>query len=136
MKIFWITLGLVAGVSGFAYAQRSKNFPKTTVIMIVDSPIDSVFNYIVPVDLSHIFKRYKNLPGIINTSIKEGWTTPGLTRTIYFQDGSTSKESLLTVVPYTSFSYKNESFSSSLRHLAKLLKVAGYLLLSPTGKQK
>jgi hypothetical protein len=43
-------------------------------------------------------------------------------RTIHFEDGSTSKESLLTVVPYSSFSYKIEDFTSQLRFLAKRIE--------------
>jgi len=96
-----------------------KKVPQTKVIMTISAPIDSAFNYIVPVDLSHIFKRYRRLPAVTNTSIKEDWTKPGLTRTVYFEDGSTSQESLLTVVPHTSFSYKIENFTSQLRFLAK-----------------
>ncbi len=136
MKAFWITLVLAIGFSGIAYAQRNKKCPQTTVIMTVDSPIDSVFNYIVPIDLSHIFKRFKNLPGITNTSIKEDWIKPGLSRTIYFDHGSTSKESLLTVIPYTSFSYKNENFTSSLRFLAKAIDGSWLFTSLPNGQTK
>ena len=96
-----------------------KKVPQTKVVMTISAPIDSAFDYIVPVDLSHIFKRYRRLPAITNTSIKEDWTKPGLTRTVYFEDGSTSRERLLTVVPPTSFSYKIENFTSQLRFLAK-----------------
>ena len=74
--------------------------------MTISAPIDSAFDYIVPVDLSHIFKRYRRLPAITNTSIKEDWTKPGLTRTVYFEDGPTAQESLLTVVPLLLFLIK------------------------------
>lgn len=122
MTIIWITLAFTIGFSGIAYAQSNKKVPETKVTMTINAPIASAFNYIVPVDLSHIFKRYKSIAGIANTSIKEGWTKPGLVRTVYFEDGSTSKESLLTVVPHTSFSYKIENFTSQLRFLAKRIE--------------
>lgn len=119
MTTISITLALTLGFAGIAHGQSKRNVPQTKVVMTIKAPIDTAFNYIVPVDLSHIFKKYKSIAGIKNTSIKEGWITPGLTRTIYFEDGSTSKETLLTVVPHSSFSYKIEEFTSQLRFLAK-----------------
>ena len=122
MTTILMTLGLSIGLIGIAFAQSNKKVPQTKIIMTINVPIETTFNYIVPVDLSHIFKRYKSISGITNTSIIEGWTKPGLVRTVYFEDGSTSKESLLTVVPYSSFSYKIEDFTSQLRFLAKRIE--------------
>jgi len=122
MTTIIMTLGLAIGIVGITFAQRNKNIPQTKITMTINVPVDIAYNYIVPVDLSHIFKRYKSIAGIINTTIKEGWTQPGLVRTIYFEDGSTSRESLLTVVPNSSFSYKNEEFTSQLRFLAKRIE--------------
>jgi hypothetical protein len=104
MTKFAITVGFVVA-STVALAQSIRKSPSIKVIMTIGTPIDSVFNYIVPVDLTRIFKRYKNLPAITSTSIKESWNKPGRMRTVYFEDGSTSKETLLTVVPHTSFSH-------------------------------
>ena len=50
---------------------------------------------------------------------------------VYFEDGSSAQESLLTVVPPTSFSYKIENFTSQLRFLAK--RVEGDWLLADLG---
>ena len=122
MTTFLMTLGLAISLSGVAFAQSSKKFPQTKIVMTINVPIDSAFNYIVPVDLSHIFKRHKNLPAIIKTNETEKWIKAGLTRTVYFEDGSTSKETLLTVVPHTSFSYQIEDFTSQLRFLAKRIE--------------
>lgn len=122
MTTFWITLILTIGFAGIAYAQGKRNVPQTKVVMTINAPTDSAFNYIVPVDLSHIFKKYGSIAGIKSTSIKEGWTRPGLVRTVYFEDGSTSKETLLTVVPHASFSYRIEDFTSQLRFLAKRIE--------------
>lgn len=117
-----MTIAMTIGITGITFAQRSKKFPQTKIIMTINAPIDSAFNYIVPVELSHIFKKHKNLPAIIKTDEKEKWFKPGLTRTVYFEDGSTSRETLLTVVPHTSFSYRIEDFTSQLRFLAKRIE--------------
>jgi hypothetical protein len=117
-----ITVSLLLALAGATFAQSKKTFPQTKVVMTVGAPIDSAFNYIVPVDLAHIFKRYRSLPAITHTSIKEGWIKPGLIRIVYFEDGSSAKESLLTVVPHSSFSYKIENFTSALRFLAKRIE--------------
>ena len=122
MTIVLITIGLTFGIVGITLAQSGKKFPQTKITMTIDAPTDSAFNYIVPVDLSHIFKKYKNLPAITKTDEAEKWIKAGLTRTVYFEDGSTSKETLLTVIPHTSFSYRIENFTSQLRFLAKRIE--------------
>ncbi|WP_228527928.1 SRPBCC family protein [Pararhodonellum marinum] len=93
--------------------------PLTKAEIVVNVAADSAFNYIVPIDLSTIFKKYKRFPAVIKTDETEKWITPGLTRTVYFDDGTTAKESLLTVVQGESFSYQIENFTSQLRFLAK-----------------
>jgi hypothetical protein len=122
MTTFLITLGLTIGIVGFSVVQNTEKVAQIKVIMTINAPIDSTFNYIVPIDLSHIFKRYKGLPAVVKTNETEKWFKGGLTRTVFFDDGSTSKESLLTVVPHTSFSYKIEGFTSQLRFLAKRIE--------------
>ncbi|MEN9401014.1 MAG: hypothetical protein RL632_2117 [Bacteroidota bacterium] len=102
--------------------KQQKKDPHVSVEMVIASPIDQAFNYIVPVELSHIFKRYKFLPAVVKTNETEQWIRPGLSRTVFFDDGSTSKETLLTVVPYTSFSYEIFDFTSQLRFLAKKIE--------------
>lgn len=119
MTTFLVTLGLTIGIVGFSYSQTNRKYPETKIIMTINVPINSAFNYIVPVKLSHIFKRYKNLPAIIKTNETEKWNKSGLTRTVFFEDGSTSSETLLTVVPHSSFTYKIDNFTSQLRFLAK-----------------
>lgn len=119
MTTLLMTIGLTTTIFGFSFTKNNENVPQTKVIMVIKVPIDSAFNYIVPVDLSHIFKRYKRFPAITKTNETEKWIKGGLTRTVFFEDGSTSRESLLTVVPHTSFSYKIENFTSQLRFLAR-----------------
>lgn len=97
-----------------------KNIPETTVVMTINAQIDKAFNYIAPINLMHILRGNAMIPAIVDTSVKQGWNKAGLSRTIYFKDGSTSQESLLTVEAPISFSYKNEHFTSKV--LAMLLK--------------
>lgn len=101
---------------------QNKNYPQVVVTTIFDSSIEESFEYIVPIELSHIFNRYRNLPGIDSTSNTEIWYTPGMQRTVYFEDGNTAQESLLTVYPHSSFSYKIDSFTSPIRRLAKRIE--------------
>ncbi len=96
--------------------------PQVTVTAIVHAPINEVFDYIVPISLPHIFKRYGSFPAIVATSIKGDWKTPGLERIVTFDGGATGHEHLLTVVPHQSFSYMINTFSNSLRFMAKQIE--------------
>jgi len=122
MTSIWISFALVFGFTSIAIAQKSKKTPQVQVSIVINVSIDSAFNYIVPVDLSRIFKRYKRLPAIVKTDEQEKWFRAGLTRTVYFEDGTTAQEKLLTVVPNSSFSYEIDSFTSRLRFLAKRIE--------------
>jgi ribosome-associated toxin RatA of RatAB toxin-antitoxin module len=109
--------------------------PEITVVVTIDSPIDQAFNYIAPVNLMHIFRGNAMIPAIVDTSVKQGWNKAGLQRTVYFADGSTSQESLLTVNAPKSFSYKNEHFTSKV--LSALLKrLEGEWLFTDLGDNK
>jgi hypothetical protein len=111
-----------------------KKYPQTKIEMTIQAPIDISFNHIVPVELAHIFKKHKNLPAIIKTDETEKWFKPGLSRTVYFEDSTTAKETLLTVVPHVSFSYQIEDFTSPLRFLAK--RIEGNWLFTDLGDKK
>lgn len=90
----------------------SSKYPQTTVVIVVDAAIEKAFNYIAPIYLPHIFPGAGIIPGITNTSVNEGWNKAGLSRTVYFADGSTCRETMLTYDESSSFSYKNENFTS------------------------
>jgi len=102
--------------------KRNRGVQKTeiTVVATIKSEIDQAFNYIAPINLMHIFRGNAMIPAIVDTSVKQGWNKAGLQRTVHFADGSTSNETLLKVDSPTSFSYKNERFSSNV--LSVLLK--------------
>lgn len=109
--------------------------PETIVVMTINSPIEIAFDYIAPINLMHILRGNAMIPAIIDTSVKQGWNKAGLQRTIYFADGSTSQESLLTVNAPTSFSYKNEHFTSKV--LSTLLKrLEGEWLFTDLGNKR
>ena len=128
---------VAAGLVGIYAATRSKEDPQTTVVMTVNAPIDKAFNYIAPINLMHIFRGTALISAIVDTSIKEGWDTPGLVRTIYFKDGSTSQETLLTVDAPNTFTYKNENFTSpALRFLLKRMNGAWNFIDVGSGQTK
>lgn len=113
-KILVGSIAACAGLIGIYASTRKTKYPEAKVMMIINAPTEAAFNYIPPINLMHIFPGTTLIPGIADTSIKEGWNKPGLTRTVYFKDGSTSQESLLTYEPSTYFSYKNENFTSPI----------------------
>ncbi|VXC05208.1 conserved hypothetical protein [Flavobacterium sp. 9AF] len=88
------------------------NSPEVTLVTTINSQIDRAFNYIAPINIMHIFRGNKIIPAVIDTSIKQGWNKAGLHRTVFFKDGSSAQESLLTVNAPVSFSYKSEQFTS------------------------
>jgi hypothetical protein len=130
MTVFWLAIGLTASVFGLTFAQNN-SVPQVKITMTINSLTDTTFSYIVPVKLSHIFKKYKRFPAITKTNETETWNKPGLTRTVYFEDGTTVKESLISVIPSKSFSYEIDNFTSPLRKLAK--KVEGEWIFTDLG---
>ena len=117
-----------------AQKEKSSLHPSILVEIEIDAPIAESFEYIVPVELPHIFKRYKNLPAIVRTSNTEVWDQAGMQRTVYFEDGNTAEEYLLEVHPHADFSYKIEGFTSALGKLCK--RIEGKWVFSKTAEGK
>lgn len=124
----------------FAYTTQAQNnkmskYPSLTVAVDIRSTLSlqQSFEYIVPMDLEHIFHPYKNIPGIDSTNNKEAWYKPGLHRTVYFDDGSTSEEYLLSVSPHSGFTYKVNTFTGPLRFLIKQINGSWTFEESPEG---
>lgn len=90
---------------------------KIVVHTTVAAPARKCFDYIVPVELGHIFRPYLFLPGVKHTDEAERWFTPGLSRTVYFTDNSKATEELLTVEASRSFTYKISKFTGINRFL-------------------
>jgi hypothetical protein len=83
----------------------------------------------------HILRGNAMIPAIIDTNVKQGWNKAGLQRTVYFADGSTPHERMLTVNAATSFSYRNEHFTSKV--LSALLKrLEGEWLFTDLGNSR
>ena len=121
----------LAAMTSFALA-RTTRVPQTTVSITVNSPIEKAFDYIVPIDLTRIFKRYKNYPAVTHTSVREDWKTAGMNRTVYFEDGTTSRETLTLVERPTSFAYRIYDFTSpNLKRGAK--RIEGSWLFTDLG---
>lgn len=123
------------GVVGIHAVTKRRKTLQTTVVMTVNAPIDKTFNYIAPINLMHIFRGSALIPAIVDTSVKEGWNKAGLVRTIYFKDGSTSQETLLTMDPPTSFTYKNEHFTSGVLK-SLLVRLEGEWLFTDLGNDQ
>ncbi len=112
-----------------------KKSPEVTIVNTVNSQIDIAFNYIAPINVMHIFRGNSIIPAVVDTSIKRGWNKAGLQRTVQFKDGSSAKETLLTVNTPTSFSYKSEQFTSKvLKTLVK--RFEGEWVFTDLGDQK
>ncbi|QCX01415.1 SRPBCC family protein [Aggregatimonas sangjinii] len=116
--------------------QAQKSYPKTTISVDIQSTLSlkETFEYIVPIDLEHIFKRYKNIPAVDSTSNKEAWYTPGMTRMVFFDDGTSSKETLLSVTPHSAFTYKVNGFTNSLKGLIKQINGSWTFTETENGK--
>jgi hypothetical protein len=88
--------------------------PFVKVSRTIYAPIGDVFDYVIPVDLTHIFPPEEKAPGIVNSTIGKGWNTPGLERMNTFSDGSTSHEKLTEIRKNSYFSYHISKFTSEL----------------------
>jgi hypothetical protein len=84
------------------------------VTRTINRPVFEVFNYIVPVDIPHIFPRQGAAPGVVANTVTTDWGTPGQQRVTTFDDDSTLDETLVSVVPNKSFSYLIENFTSPM----------------------
>ena len=78
----------------------------------INRPIQQTFDYIITIDLTHIFPPIGNVPGVASTSISKEWGKPGLERVNMSTDGSSTREKMLTVDAPRSFTYRIEGFTA------------------------
>ena len=72
----------------------------------IPAPPEQVFEYVLPVDLSTVIKRWGPLPGVKGVRDQSGeWDHVGATRTILLEDGSEAQEKLVTYNPPHHFGY-------------------------------
>jgi hypothetical protein len=86
--------------------------PYVKVTRTINRPAKEAFEYIIGVDLTHIFPRYADAPGIASTTVSEGWGVAGQQRINTWDDGSTLRETMLDVDPGRSFSYRADDFTT------------------------
>ena len=86
--------------------------PYVKVTRTINRPAKEAFEYIIGVDLTHIFPRYGDAPGIASTTVSEGWGVAGQQRINTWDDGSTLRETMLDVDPGRSFSYRSDDFTT------------------------
>jgi hypothetical protein len=91
--------------------------------IIINGNIKQVFEYVVPIELSVIFKKTGFIPGVKSTTNKEKWYVPGMTRTVIFDDNTSASERLTSVTEFESFTYVINQFTSSLKYM--LLQIDG-----------
>lgn len=97
--------------------------PFVKVTRTINRAVEEVFPKVIEADLTVIFPSTEDAPGIVSTSISEGWNMAGLRRVNTSSDGSTSEERMLTVVPNRSFSYELDGFTAPA--LADLDRIHG-----------
>jgi hypothetical protein len=88
--------------------------PFVKVSRTINAPVGKVFDYAVPVDLTHIFPPQEKAPGIVHSTIGKDWNRVGLERTNTFSDGSTSQEKLTEIRENKYFSYYISEFTAKL----------------------
>jgi polyketide cyclase/dehydrase/lipid transport protein len=87
-----------------------------TVETEIGSRRETVFNYIVPIDLASIFTGYGPLPSVSGTENQTGaWDAPGRTRTVRLSGGSSAQERITRYEFPRSFSYTVSDFTGVLR---------------------
>jgi Polyketide cyclase / dehydrase and lipid transport len=84
------------------------------VTRTIARPVTETFQYIVPVDVTHIFPRQGEMPGNVKTTVTSDWGQyVGQTRDTTADDGSSFHETLTALDPDKSFGYKVENLTSS-----------------------
>lgn len=96
----------------------SRPVPHTTVVLMINAPVERVFDYVLPIDLAPIFKSVRGIPAVKGTSSVAGWDRIGLTHTVYFDTGDTAHEALTHYQRPAAFAYRVSHFSSALKRLA------------------
>jgi hypothetical protein len=91
---------------------RRNDHPYVKVSRTINRPAAEAFSYIVPVDLTRIFPRQGDAPGIASATITDDWGTAGQVRTVTWDDGTTLRETMVDVDPGRSFAYRAEEFSA------------------------
>ena len=105
--------------------------PVTVAARIAVLPRD-VYDVIVPIDLSRVFRAWGPFPGVTGSHNQTGpWDAVGASRNPQLSDGSTADERLTELSPPHSFAYELTDFTGSLRLLVR--GVRGEWTFTPDG---
>jgi hypothetical protein len=93
----------------------------------------TVFDHIVPIDLTSIFTGYGPLPAVTGVQNQTGaWNAAGQTRTVTFSDGSSAREQLTKYEHPHYFSYMLSDFSGVLGFLSMSANGAWWFETNPS----
>lgn len=90
-----------------------------TVYRSAPTPVDRLFDTVVAEDvLPKVLHRWGPIPGVSGTQHLTGpWDTPGSSRTVLLEDGSSARETVLAWDRPQKFSYRVDHFTSALAPL-------------------
>lgn len=90
-----------------------------TVARDSPTPVDHLFDVVVAEDvLPKVLHRWGPVPAVTGTQNLTGpWDTPGSSRTVELEDGSTARETVLAWNRPHTFSYRVDQFTSALAGL-------------------
>jgi len=119
----------------YQQTEAKKEYPHATVTVDIQSKksLQQTFEYVVPMDLEHIFEPYKNIPGVDSSNNKKPWYTPGMKRTVYFDDGTLAEETLLSLTPHKNFTYCVNGFTGPLRLFIKQINGSWHFIPQENG---
>lgn len=88
----------------------------------INASIETVFNYISSGELlPDWLKKCGPVNGVVKTEIVKGpYNFPGASRTVYFDNGDTLTEQLLSFDPVGYYSYSVTKITDPLRHLTSI----------------
>jgi hypothetical protein len=91
-----------------------------------------LFAFVVPVDLTLVFRGWGPFPGVRGTENQTGaWDGVGQSRNPQLSDGSTAFEQLTEYTDGCSFAYELSAFTGRMRHLVR--GVRGEWTFTPDG---
>ena len=112
-------------------AEGDVTVPVTSQVRSPLAPGD-LFAFVVPIDLSLIFRGWGPFPGVRGVENQTGaWGGVGQSRNPQLSDGSTAFEQLTEYTPGHSFAYELSGFTGPMRHLAR--GVRGEWTFTPDG---
>ncbi len=113
----------------------SKDLVTRQASINIASDRETVFNYLSAEEsLTHFLKKYGPIHAVVKHETHKGpWSMPGACRTLYFDNGDTLREEMISYHPHDSFSYHISDFSGTVKNLASM--AIGEFSFSSEGSQ-